>query len=213
MQQNKPYSPEPENKAKYTAQMDKIYSASAGVYDFMVKVLPTWKNWVNHALPYIEGPRVLEVSFGTGYLLTQYADRFETHGVDYNENMAATAKNNLAQTGITAALSQGDVESLPYKDNSFDTVVNTMAFTGYPDAHRALSELHRVLKPGGRLVMVDIAYPKDSNWLGVQFTKFWMAFGDLVRDMDKLFQDFNFETSDREIGGFGSVHLFIAKKC
>jgi len=104
------------------------------------------------------------------------------------------------------------VESLPYEDNSFDTVVNTMAFTGYPDAQKALSELHRVLKPDGKLAMVDVAYPKNGNWLGVQATKFWIAFGDLVRDMHKLFQAFNFETTDQEIGGFGSVHLYIAKK-
>jgi ubiquinone/menaquinone biosynthesis C-methylase UbiE len=206
------YSTEPENKAKYTTRNDKYYFVSAGVYDFLVKVLPTWKIWLGHALPFIEGPRVLEVSFGTGYLLTQYADRFETHGIDYNEKMVATAKKNLARKGITANLRQGNVESLPYEDNSFDTVVNTMAFTGYPDAQKALSELHRVLKRGGKLVMIDTAYPKDGNWLGVQATKFWIAFGDLVRDMDKLFRAFNFEITDQEIGGFGSVHLYIAKK-
>jgi ubiquinone/menaquinone biosynthesis C-methylase UbiE len=212
MQQKITYSTEPKNKAKYTTQNDKYYSVSAGVYDFLVKVLPTWKIWIGHALPFIEGPRVLEVSFGTGYLLTQYADRFETHGIDYNENMVATAKKNLARKGIAADLRQGNVESLPYEDNSFDTVVNTMAFTGYPDAQKALSELHRVLKRGGKLVMVDIAYPKDGNWLGMQATKFWIAFGDLVRDIDELFQAFNFETTDQEIGGFGSVHLYIATK-
>jgi ubiquinone/menaquinone biosynthesis C-methylase UbiE len=206
------YSTEPENKTKFTTRMDKFYSVSAGVYDFIVKVLPTWKNWIEHALPNIEGPRVLEVSFGTGYLLTKYADRYETHGIDYNENMVATARKNLARKGITSDLCQGKVESLPYEDNSFDTVINTMAFTGYPDAQKALSELHRVLKRGGKLVMVDIAYPKNGNWLGVQATKCWIAFGDLVRNMDKLFQAFNFETTEKEIGGFGSVHLYIAKK-
>ena len=38
--------------------------------------------------------------------------------------------------------------------------------------------------------MVDIAYPKDGNWMGVQATKLWIAFGDLIRDMDALFKDF-----------------------
>ena len=193
--------------------MNKFYSASAGIYDFVIKALPIWRNWIKHALPHIAGPRVLEVSFGTGYLLTQYADRYETYGIDYNANMVATAKKNLTHKGLTSSLQQGSVEALPYQDDSFDTVINTMAFTGYPDAHKALSELHRVLKPGGKLVMVDIDYPKNGNWPGRQATRFWIAFGDLVRDMDQLFQSFNFETTDQEIGGFGSVHLYIARKC
>ena len=98
------------------------------------------------------------------------------------------------------------------RNDFFDTIVNTMAFTGYPDARKAMSELSRVLKTGGKLVMVDIAYPKDGNWKGVLATKFWIAFGDLVRDMDALFKEFDFEVRDREIGGFGSVHLYIGTK-
>ena len=207
------YSTDPEDKNQFTAQMNSFYSAGAGIYDALVKVLPIWKNWLRSVLPHIKGPRVLEVSFGTGYLLTQYASDFETHGVDYNEHMVAAARQNLARVKGTADLRQGNVESLPYKSSTFDTVINTMAFTGYPDAHKAMSELHRVLKPGGTLVMVDIAYPQDGNWLGVQLTKFWMAFGDLVRDMKPLFEAFNFAYSDQEIGGFGSVHLYIAEKC
>lgn len=206
------YATDPVDKELFTNQMDRFYSATAGIYDFVVKTLPTWKNWIRSTLPHIEGPRVLEVSFGTGYLLTQYADRFETFGIDYNEKMVATAQKNLASKGIQAELRQGDVEALPYEDNAFDTVVNTMAFTGYPDAHKAMAELHRVLKPGGKLVLVDIVYPKDGNWLGVQATKFWVAFGDLVRDMNPIFETFNFKYSDQEIGGFGSVHLYIATK-
>jgi ubiquinone/menaquinone biosynthesis C-methylase UbiE len=206
------YTADPQDKDKFTAQMDRFYSASAGMYDFIVKALPTWKNWIKQALPHIQGPRVLEVSFGTGYLLTQYADRFETYGIDYNAEMVATARKNLARKSLSADLRQGNVEVLPYGDNFFDTVVNTMAFTGYPDAQKAMSELRRVLKPGGKLVMVDIDYPKNGNWLGVQATKFWIAFGDLVRNMDELFRAFNFEATDQEIGGFGSVHLYIAIK-
>jgi ubiquinone/menaquinone biosynthesis C-methylase UbiE len=206
------YSSEPKNKTKYTASMDKFYTISAGIYDFLVKATPVWKNWISQVIPHINGPRVLEVSFGTGYLLGQYAGQFETYGIEYNNKMVKIAKGNLRHLNKSSFLCQGNVESLPYPDNFFDTIINTMAFTGYPDARKALSELRRVLKPGGRLVMVDIAYPKDDNWLGVRATRFWAAFGDLIRDMDVLFSEFNFEAIDHEIGGFGSVHLYIALK-
>jgi ubiquinone/menaquinone biosynthesis C-methylase UbiE len=206
------YSSEPEDKEQFSREFDRVYTLLAGVYDLAVKLLPVWKSWLKQALPHIRGPKVLEVSFGTGYLLTQYADRFETHGIDYNHKMVSVASDNLKKKGITARLRQGDVESLPYDDESFDCIVNTMAFTAYPDGVRAMSELHRVLKRGGRLVLIDIEYPANRNRLGMRMTRVWAALGDIIRDMGAIFRQFDFEYTDREIGGFGSVHLYLAEK-
>ena len=206
------YSQEPQNQKEFTAKFDMFYTRFAGIYDFLVKSLPVWKNWLKQTLPYIQGSRVLEVSFGTGYLLTQYADRFQAIGIDYNAAMAQTAKRNLQQRGLTAALQQADVCFLPYAENSFDTLVNTMAFSGYPDGVAALNEMGRVLKPDGRLVLVDVNYPQDRNRLGMALTKFWMASGDLIRDIGALFDEFGWKFEEEEIGGFGSVHLYVAEK-
>lgn len=206
------YSTEPDDKERFTREFDRTYTLIAGVYDLAVKVLPVWKSWLRQALPHIQGPRVLEVSFGTGYLLTQYADRFETHGIDYNEKLVSVAGGNLKKKGLTANLQKGNVESLPYDDETFDCIVNTMAFTAYPDGVKAMSEFHRVLKPGGKLVLIDIDYPADRNWLGMRMTRLWAALGDILRDMGALFRRFDFDYTDREIGGFGSVHLYVAEK-
>ena len=206
------YSTEPDDKERFTRDFDRTYTLIAGVYDLAVKALPVWKSWLRQAIPHIRGPKVLEVSFGTGYLLTQYADGFEPHGLDYNEKLVSVASGNLKKKGIAAELRQGDVEALPYDDDAFDCIVNTMAFTAYPDGEKAMSEFHRVLKPGGRLVLIDIEFPRDRNWLGMKMTRFWMALGDIVRDMDAIFRRFGFEYTDREIGGFGSVHLYVAEK-
>jgi len=206
------YSNEPDNREQFTKEYDRFYTLFARVYDLAVKVLPVWKSWLKQALPHIQGPKVLEVSFGTGYLLGQYADRFETHGIDYNEKMVSVAGENLKKKGIEAELQQANVESLPYPDETFDCIVNTMAFTAYPDGRKAMSEFHRVLKQGGKLVLIDIDYPADRNWLGMRMTRFWAALGDILRDMDAMFRQFDFEYTDREIGGFGSVHLRVAEK-
>jgi ubiquinone/menaquinone biosynthesis C-methylase UbiE len=206
------YSKEPDDKEQFTQKLDRVYTVVARTYDLAVKVLPVWKSWLKQALPHIRGPKVLEVSFGTGYLLTQYADRFETHGIDYNQRMVSVAGDNLKKKGMTAELQQGNVESLPYPDETFDCIVNTMAFTAYPDGRKAMSEFHRVLKTGGRLVMIDVEYPADRNWLGMRMIRFWVALGDIIRDMGAMFREFDFEYTDREIGGFGSVHLHVAEK-
>lgn len=209
---NAPYSPEPENKQTHTERFDQYYTKFASLYDWTVKNLPVWRNWITQVIPYIQGPRVLEISFGTGYLLTQYAAQFEAYGIDYNQRMVQKAKQNLAQAGVTAALQRADVEALPYKSGIFDSVVNTMAFSGYPDGVRAMSEMCRVLRPGGRLLLIDVNYPGDGNRLGRYATRFWAGVGDIIRNMESLFDRFGFEYTDKEIGGFGSVHLYVAEK-
>lgn len=206
------YSTEPANAAGFTRKHDRYYTAFAGLYDAAVRHLPVWKTWLAQALPHIQGPRVLEVSFGTGYLLARYAGRVEAHGVDYNRAMAKTARANLSRAACSASLVQADVAGLPYPDGTFDSLVNTMAFSGYPDGARALAEMKRVLRPGGRLILIDFTYPADGNRLGSYIAALWKLTGDLIRDMGKLFDEQGLEYSAEEIGGSGSVHLYLATR-
>lgn len=206
------YSTEPVDKTEFTASFDQFYSKFARVYDIGVRVLPFWRTWLRQTIPHIRGPLVLEISFGTGYLLTRYAARFRSYGLDYNRVMAATAKKNLWRTGVFAHLQQGNVESLPYRSESFDSIVNTMAFSGYPDGWRAMAEMRRVLKREGRLILLDVNYPPDRNWFGTKLADLWQRSGDIIRDMGELFDRTGFSYSDEAIGGYGSVHLYVAIK-
>ena len=103
---------------------------------------------------------------------------------------------------------------LPYESDSFDLVIAYSVFTHMlrDETENYFSEISRVLKHGGTIVMVDVDYPFKGNGLGAFITKAWIAGGDIVRDMKPLFNQFGFEYTDEEIGGFGSVHLYIAKK-
>lgn len=207
------YSHDPQDPEQFTRRFDEFYARFAPLYDVLVKALPVWGNWLEQTLPYLRGPRILEVSFGTGYLLSRYAHAgVEVHGVDLNARMVALARRNLNKQHKKAALLQADVFHLPYASGSMDTVVNTMAFSGYPDGAGALREMSRVLKHSGRLVMLDINYPRDRNWLGMLQARFWMASGDLIRDMDQLFAACGLAYEEREAGGSGSVHLYVAVK-
>ena len=206
------YSDEPRNAQAYQEGFDRTYTRIAGVYDIAVKVLPIWKTWLKRALPHIRGRRVLEVSFGTGYLMTHYADQFEVYGIDFNARMVSVAMKNLRQVRLSANLRQGTVEDLPYEDGFFDTVVSTMAFSGYPDGTTAMAEMRRVLASGGRLVLIDINFPADRNWIGTRLTRCWQLSGDIIRDMDRILVAHGFDYEDIEIGGFGSVHMYICQR-
>jgi len=206
------YSKESGNSIAYTQKLDQEYSKYAKIYDVSVKLFPVWKRWIKTVIPYIEGDRVLEASFGTGYLLMQYANDHQTYGIDFNHNMVEIARKNLSRMGVNATILLANVEELPFPDNYFDTIVNTMAFTGYPDGKQAMLEFYRVLKEGGRLLIVDFNYPTNRNHLGYWLTKLMESAGDTIRDISKILQDFSFEYTEEEIGGFGSVHLYVATK-
>jgi ubiquinone/menaquinone biosynthesis C-methylase UbiE len=206
------YAQEPSDPRAFSARFDRFYGRFAVAYDVLVRALPIWKRWLRRALPQLDGPRILEVSVGTGWLLTQYAGVAQVWGIDLNARMLAIARRNLQRRGLSVALQQANVEALPYRDAAFDTVLNTMAFSGYPDAHRALAEMLRVLKPHGRLVLIDINYPRHDGCLGKLLTRCWIRAGDLVRDMDTLFSQHALSYTDEEIGGWGSVHLYVATR-
>ena len=98
------YSPEPENPSEYTEKLNASYSKFARLYDRSVKFLPLWKKWIQSVVPHIAGKRVLEASFGTGYLLTKYAGKYDCFGIDYNRDMVAIAERNLEKKGLKAKL-------------------------------------------------------------------------------------------------------------
>lgn len=206
------YSAEPKNPARYTARRALLYTWVARPYDVAVRLAPVWRTWLLKVLPAVRGPRVLEVSVGTGYLLTQYPREIEVHGLDIAEGMVQTARRNARRAGTVPRLVRADVAALPYIDGAFDSVVSTMAFTGYADGVGALAEMTRVLRPGGRLVMLDVNYPVDGNWVGTILTELWKWSGDVIRDMGPLFGGQGLSYTDTEVGGCGSVHLYVAER-
>jgi ubiquinone/menaquinone biosynthesis C-methylase UbiE len=204
------YTEIPQDGDVYTATMDKKYAVLAKYYDFAMT--PLWRNWLKKAIPFIEGSKVLEVSFGTGYLMAQYAEHFDTYGIDLNDAMIQITKRKLEKKGLSASISKGKVENLPFGDRAFDTIVNTMAFTGYPDGEKALDEMRRVLKNNGKLLLMDFDYPADRNIIGYSLVKIGEKYGDVMKDLKRYLERSGFEYRETYTGGFGSVYLFVCTK-
>jgi ubiquinone/menaquinone biosynthesis C-methylase UbiE len=206
------YSTEPHNPQKFTRRFSVYYTLIARFYDACVKTLPFWRKWLNSTLPNIKGNRVLELSFGTGYLLTKLADNYETYGLDLNDKMIRVAQKNLDKKHLFAKLFKGNVEAIPFEDNYFDTIVNTMSFPAYPNGDKAMKEIYRVLKPGGRLIMVMVNFPNNHNTIGTLIVRLWKKSGEIIRDMTPIFKKYNFNFTEKVMGPFGVVHLYVADK-
>ncbi len=105
MRRTHQHSIEPVDRRAFSQRFDRLYSRFARPYDLAVKLLRIWRRWLGHALPHIQGPCVLEVSPGTGWLLTQYAARYETHAIDLNRDsrLPPTDSRARAAPGVTPA--------------------------------------------------------------------------------------------------------------
>jgi ubiquinone/menaquinone biosynthesis C-methylase UbiE len=99
--------------------------------------------------------KVLEVAVGTGLNLSVYPDHVTLTGIDWSDAMLDIARRRAAELGRAATLQQGDAHHLPFDDASFDTVVCTFGLCAIPDHTKAVTEMGRVLRPGGRLILVD----------------------------------------------------------
>jgi ubiquinone/menaquinone biosynthesis C-methylase UbiE len=104
---------------------------------------------------------VLEVAVGTGLNLGLYPPGTRLTGVDLSPEMLARARSRSAAINAPIELKEADVEALPFGDGTFDTVVSTLAMCAVPDERAAVLEMCRVLRPGGRLLLLDHI---GSNW-------------------------------------------------
>ena len=102
----------------------------------------------------LEG-EVLEVGAGTGFNLPHYEKATRVLAVEPDPSMARRLAKRVPEASVPVEIVSGSAESLPFADASFDTAVVTFVFCSVDDPGVALAEIRRVLKPGGRLVLLE----------------------------------------------------------
>ena len=137
-------------------------SATRRGYDAYAPAYDRETGWYEHAMlgdgrawacSHARG-RVLEIAVGNGLNLPHYPPGTELTAVDLSRAMLARACPRARAMRPPARLLEGDAQRLPLADGSFDTVVCTLGLSAIPDDRAALAHIHRVLRPGGHLVLL-----------------------------------------------------------
>lgn len=108
-----------------------------------------------HEYARFAGKKVLDVGCGNGYVLSRFAmNGAETHGVDLTPAAVDLCRRRFAFMGLHGDFRVANAEALPFEDDTFDCVTSMGVLHHTPDTPKAVDEVYRVLKPGGRLILM-----------------------------------------------------------
>lgn len=131
--------------------------------------------------------KVLDVACGTADFTIEIAKKIapesEVTGVDISEGMMAIGREKIKKAGVSADLSVADCEALPYQDNTFDRISVGFGVRNFENLEIGLSEMFRVLVPGGKLVILELSIPSNAfiRWCyKLYFLKILPTIGGLV---------------------------------
>lgn len=132
------------------------------------------------------GGSVLEIAPGPGYLCIELSKLgpYAIRGVDLSASMVKIARQKAAESGAQVEFEQGNASNLPYPQDTFDFLVCRAAFKNFARPVQALDEMHRVLKPGGRGLIVDLR--RDASRESVNQAVDQMGLGLVNRIITKL---------------------------
>ena len=176
-----------------------VFDSVAPKYDVMNDLMSmglhrAWKAYTVMVANLQDGDKVLDIAGGTGDLALAFSKKVGNAGqvvhTDINEAMLSTGRNRLIDEGIALPTLVCDAEKLPFADNYFNLVSVAFGLRNMTHKDVALSEMHRVLKPGGKLLVLEfskVAAPLEKIYDWYSF-KVLPKLGKLVAGDDSSYQ-------------------------
>lgn len=150
-----------------------VFDSVAGRYDIMNDLMSgglhrLWKRFTVEQARVRQGQTVLDLAGGTGDLARRFVRLVGSRGrvvlADINHAMLVQGRRRLVDAGAAGNLSiaQVDAEALPFASDTFDCITIAFGLRNVTDQSSALASMHRVLKPGGRLLVLEFSKPADA---------------------------------------------------
>ena len=150
-----------------------VFDSVANRYDLMNDLMSgglhrIWKRFTIDQAAARKGHRVLDIAGGTGDLAREFTKQVGDGGhvvlADINRAMLEHGRRRLVDAGVAGNLSiaQANAEDLPFDDNSFDIITIAFGLRNVTNKDAALESMHRVLKPGGKVLILEFSTPDDS---------------------------------------------------
>ena len=172
-------------KSEKTRRVGGVFSSVSGKYDLMNDLMSfgmhrMWKRYLLLVSKVTKGHKVLDIAGGTGDISYLLSNRVGENGkvvlCDINQDMLHEGRARFIDRGIISNIEyvQADAENLPFKENYFDVVTMGFGLRNVTDKKKCLDSIYKVLKPGGRLLILEFSTP--DKWLEPAYGKYLFKF-------------------------------------
>lgn len=161
-----------ENTTDFTLQTREMFTSIAPRYDFLNRLLSVgqdkyWRKRAVDLLDPMETDHILDVATGTCDMVIEIARRnlsVQIYGIDFSQRMLELGRTKVSQKNYNKSTSFqiGSGECLPFANESFDGIICAFGIRNFASVQMGLREFYRVLKPGGRIVILEFSLPQNK---------------------------------------------------